>query len=129
MGQRRDANTAGQSVGLLLAGSSAALVIAYVVRFLAIAIGLGQAELDRISPDLDDAACNLGAKPGAVLRAVHLPLTRAALLSAAVLVFVDRLKELPATLLLRPLNVETLSTYIYQFATRGSFEEGALARS
>jgi iron(III) transport system permease protein len=94
---------------------------------LAIAIGLGQAGLDRISLDLDDAACNLGAKPGVVLRAVHLPLIRAALLSAALLVFVDCLKELPATLLLRPLNVETLSTYIYQFATRGSFEEGALA--
>ena len=52
---------------------------------------------------------------------------RPALWGAALLVFVDCLKELPATLLLRPLNVETLSTYIYQFATRGSFEEGALA--
>ena len=56
-----------------------------------------------------------------------MPLTRPALGGAALLVFVDCLKELPATLLLRPLNVETLSTYIYQFATRGSFEEGALA--
>ena len=85
------------------------------------------ARVDRISPDLDDAACNLGARPATVLRTVHLPLTRVALLSAALLVFVDCLKELPATLLLRPLNVETLSTYVYQFATRGSFEEGALA--
>ncbi len=118
---------AGQTVGLLLAGSSAALVIAYVIRFLAIATGLAQAGLSRISTDLDDAACNLGARPGTVWRVVHLPLTRTAMLSAALLVFVDCLKELPATLLLRPLNVETLSTYIYQFATRGSFEEGALA--
>jgi iron(III) transport system permease protein len=118
---------AGQSVGLLLAGSSAALVLAYVVRFLAIATGFAQAGLARISTDLDDAACNLGARPGTVLRTVYLPLTRTALFSAALLVFVDCLKELPATLLLRPLNVETLSTYIYQFATRGSFEEGALA--
>lgn len=118
---------AGHGVGLLLAGSSAALVIAYVVRFLAIATGFAQAGLARISRDLDDAACNLGARPRAVLGAVHLPLTRTALFSAALLVFVDCLKELPATLLLRPLNVETLSTYIYQFATRGSFEEGALA--
>ena len=58
---------------------------------------------------------------------IHLPLVRPALGGAALLVFVDCLKELPATLLLRPLNVETLPTYIYQFATRGSFEEGALA--
>jgi iron(III) transport system permease protein len=56
-----------------------------------------------------------------------MPLARPALGGAALLVFVDCLKELPATLLLRPLNVETLSTYIYQFATRGNFEEGALA--
>jgi iron(III) transport system permease protein len=118
---------AGQGVGLLLAGSSAALVIAYVVRFLAIATGFAQAGLARISRDLDEAACNLGARPRAVLGGIHLPLTRTALFSAALLVFVDCLKELPATLLLRPLNVETLSTYIYQFATRGSFEEGALA--
>ena len=118
---------AGQSVGLLLAGSSASLVIAYVVRFLALATGFAQAGLARITPDLDDAACNLGARPATVLRTVYLPLTRTAVLSAALLVFVDCLKELPATLLLRPLNVETLSTYIYQFATRGSFEDGALA--
>jgi iron(III) transport system permease protein len=58
---------------------------------------------------------------------IHLPLVRPALGGAALLIFVDCLKELPATLLLRPLNVETLPTYIYQFATRGNFEEGALA--
>ena len=61
------------------------------------------------------------------MRSVHLPLLRPALWGAALLIFIDCLKELPATLLLRPLNVETLSTYIYQFATRGNFEEGALA--
>ena len=102
-------------------------MIAYVVRFLAIATGFAQAALARISSDLDDAVRDLGARPDAVLRMIYLPLTRPALLSAALLVFVDCLKELPATLLLRPLNVETLSTYVYQFATRGSFEEGALA--
>jgi iron(III) transport system permease protein len=62
-----------------------------------------------------------------VLRDVHLPLLRPALAAAALLVFVDCLKELPMTLLMRPLNVETLATSIYQYATRGSFEEGALA--
>jgi iron(III) transport system permease protein len=61
------------------------------------------------------------------MRLIHSPLSRPALGGAALLVFVDCLKELPATLLLRPLNAETLSTYIYQFATRGNFEEGSLA--
>ena len=69
----------------------------------------------------------LGAGPATLARTIHLPLARPALWGAALLVFVDCLKELPATLLLRPLNVETLSTYIYQFATRGNFEEGSLA--
>lgn len=118
---------AGHGVGLVLAGSVAALVIAYVVRFLAIATGFAQAGLARVATDLDDAARILGARPTAVVRNVYLPLSRPALFSAALLVFVDCLKELPATLLLRPLNVETLSTYVYQFASRGSFEEGALA--
>jgi iron(III) transport system permease protein len=118
---------AGVGVGLVLTGSIAAVVIAYAVRFLAIATGFAQAGLARISTDLDDAARTAGARPAGVVRAIHLPLARPALWGAALLVFVDCLKELPATLLLRPLNVETLSTYIYQFATRGSFEEGALA--
>jgi iron(III) transport system permease protein len=118
---------AGVNVGLILAGSSAAVIIAYTVRFLAIATGMAQAGLARISTELDDAARSGGAKPTAVLTTIHLPLLKPALWGAALLVFVDCLKELPATLLLRPLNVETLSTYIYQFAARGSFEEGALA--
>jgi iron(III) transport system permease protein len=113
--------------GLILAGSGAAVVCAYVVRFLAIAIGLAQAGLARIPVDLDDAARAAGARPAGLVRSIHLPLLRPALWGAALLVFVDCLKELPATLLLRPLNTETLSTYIYQFATRGSFEEGSLA--
>jgi iron(III) transport system permease protein len=117
----------GASVGLVIAGSSAAIVIAYVVRFLTIATGSAQAGLARISTRVDDAARTLGQKPGALMRLIHIPLARPVLGGAALLVFVDCLKELPATLLLRPLNVETLSTYIYQFATRGNFEDGALA--
>jgi iron(III) transport system permease protein len=117
----------GPGIGLILAGSIAAVVIAYVIRFLAIALGFAQAGFARIAPEFDEAARLLGASPATLARTIHLPLMRPALLSAALLVFVDCLKELPATLLLRPLNVETLSTYIYQFATRGSFEEGALA--
>jgi iron(III) transport system permease protein len=117
----------GVGVGLVVAGSGAAVVVAYVTRFLAIAIGFAQAGFARISTDFDDVARSLGAGPGHVIRTVHWPLAGPALWGAALLVFVDCLKELPATLLLRPLNVETLSTYIYQFATRGSFEEGSLA--
>ena len=113
---------------MLLAGSAVALVIAYVIRFLAIPIGFAQAGFARISEEFDEVARMLGAGPGRLARTIHLPLARAgASWGAALLVFVDCLKELPATLLLRPLNVETLSTYIYQFATRGSFEEGSLA--
>jgi iron(III) transport system permease protein len=114
-------------VGLVLAGSAAALIIAYVIRFLAIAIGFAQAGFSRISMELDDVARLLGAGAGTLARTIHLPLARPAIWGAALLVFVDCLKELPATLLLRPLNVETLATYIYQFATRGSFEQGSLA--
>lgn len=117
----------GTQVGLVLAGSSAALVVAYAARFLAISIGFVQAGLARVSTEFDDVARLLGAGPLTVVRSVHLPLLRPALWGAALLVFVDCLKELPMTLLLRPLNVETLSTYVYQFATRGSFEDGALA--
>jgi iron(III) transport system permease protein len=122
------ARTFGRSaVGLVLAGSAAALVIAYVIRFLAIAIGFAQAAFARIPHEFDEVARMLGAGPGRLARTIHLPLARPAISAAALLVFVDCLKELPATLLLRPLNVETLATYIYQFASRGSFEQGSLA--
>jgi iron(III) transport system permease protein len=117
----------GPQLGLLLAGSSAAIICAYVIRFLSISTGFAQAGLERVAIELDEAARIAGTRPAGVVRSIHLPLLRPALWGAALLVFVDCLKELPATLLLRPLNVETLSTYIYQFATRGNFEEGSLA--
>jgi iron(III) transport system permease protein len=77
--------------------------------------------------EYDEAARVTGAGPLALVRSTHLPLLRPALSGAALLVFVDCMKELPMTLLLRPLNVETLSTFIYQFAARGNFEQGAVA--
>jgi iron(III) transport system permease protein len=120
-------HTTGAHPGLVVAGSSAGVVIAYVVRFLAIAIGLSQAGLARIPGEFEDVARTLGAGPRSIMRNLYVPLARPAMWGAALLVFVDCLKELSATLLLRPLNTETLATYIYQFATRGSFEEGALA--
>ena len=118
---------AGVQVGLVLAGSSAALIVAYAARFASISIGLVQAGLAQIPRELDAAARLSGAGPMTVLRDIQLPLLRPALAGAALLVFVDCLKELPMTLLMRPLNVETLSTPIYQHATRGSFEAGSLA--
>jgi iron(III) transport system permease protein len=113
--------------GLLLVGSGAAVVIAYVIRFLAVPTGLIRAGFERIPRDYDDSARAAGAGQATTMRLIHLPLLRPAMLGAVIIVFVDCLKELPATLLLRPLNVETLATSIYQFASRGSFEEGALA--
>ena len=113
--------------GLVLIGSGAAVVIAYVIRFLAVPTGFLKAGFERIPRDYDDSARAAGAGQTTTMRMIHLPLLRPAMLGAVIVVFVDCLKELPATLLLRPLNVETLATSIYQYASRGSFEEGALA--
>jgi iron(III) transport system permease protein len=113
--------------GLVLMGSGAALVLAYTIRFLAVPTGFIRAGFARIPRDYDDSARAAGATETAAMRRIHLPLLRPALLGAVIIVFVDCLKELPATLLLRPLNVETLATSIYQYASRGSFEDGALA--
>ncbi|EAY69249.1 ABC-type Fe3+ transport system permease component [Burkholderia dolosa AU0158] len=108
--------------GLLLMGSAAALVIAYTVRFLAISTGSIEAGLARIPPSLEHAARSLGETAGGTLRRVHLPLLRPALTTSALLVFVDAMKELPATLLLRPLNFDTLATWLYAEAARGTYE-------
>lgn len=117
----------GVATGLVLLGSGAALVYAYAVRFLAVSVGGIESGLSRIAPSVDHAARTLGRGPGAMLRDVHLPLLRPAFAAAALLVFVDCMKELPATLLLRPLNVETLATRLYGEAARGTYEEGAIA--
>ena len=117
----------GRSIGLVLIGSGAALLIAYVLRFLAIAIGGIEAGFQRISPSLDGAAASLGASPARVTHEIHAPLLAAPIATAAILVFVDAMKELPATLLLRPLNFETLATSVYGEAARGTHEDGAIA--
>lgn len=117
----------GASPGLLLLGSGAALVIAYLVRFLTIAVNGVESGYARISPRIDDAARSLGADRHELLRRLHWPLMRPAIAAAALLVFVDCMKELPATLLLRPLNFDTLATVVYGHAARGVFEDGALA--
>ena len=103
----------GISTGLVLSGTVATLVLAYSVRFLAVAHGTVEAGLERISPNLDAAARTLGETALSALRRVHLPLLLPALATSGLLVFVDAMKELPATLLLRPFNFETLSTHVY----------------
>ncbi|KQB15175.1 iron(III) transport system permease protein [Rhodobacter capsulatus] len=117
----------GQGTGLVLIGSGLALGYAYLVRFLAIAVGGCESGLAQIPSSLDQAARSLGHGPAASLRRLHLPLLRPALIAAALLVFVDTMKELSATLLLRPLGVETLATHLYGEAARGSHEDGAIA--
>ena len=115
------------STGLLLTGSVAALVLAYVIRFMAIAFGTIEAGLTRISPNLDAAARSLGQNSMGTLRRIHLPMLRAPVGAALLLVFVDAMKELPATLLLRPFGFDTLATRVYSFAALEQFEQGALS--
>lgn len=117
----------GVSTGLLLMGSGAAVIYALIVRFLAISAGGIEAGLSRISLSLDHASRSLGQSTAGTLRYVHLPLSKAAISAAALLVFVDCVKELPATLLLRPLNVETFATHLYGEAARGTYEEASIA--
>lgn len=112
---------------LVVMGSTAGLLAAYTIRFLAISVGSIESGLSRIPPSIEQAARLLGHGPAATLRKIHLPLLRPALASAALLVFVDTMKELPATLLLRPLNFDTLATWLYAEAARGTYEEGAIA--
>jgi iron(III) transport system permease protein len=117
----------GYDPGLLLTGTAAALVLAYVVRFFAIAQGTADAALGRVSPSLPMAARSLGRSAGGTLRAVHLPLVRASIGSALLLVFVDAVKELPATLLLRPFNFDTLATRVHAKASLENIAEAAPA--
>ena len=111
----------------LLMGSFVALVVAHVLRFLAVSAGTLDAGFARVPASLDQAAASLGAGGWTRLWRVQLPLLRPALTAAALLVLVDSLKELPATLMLRPMNFETLSTWLYAEAARGSYEDGAIA--
>lgn len=106
----------GSNLGLLLAGSMGLLIYAYLIRFLAVALQGVEAGLTKITPHMDDAARSLGATEGEVLRTVHVPLLRASLITAGLLVFVDVMKELPATLVMRPFNFDTLAVHVYVLA-------------
>jgi len=117
----------GISTGLLLSGSLFALLFAYLVRFLAISLGTIEAGFHKISPNLDGAARTLGQNSIGGFRLVLLPIMRPSVAAAALLVFVDTMKELPATLLLRPFNFDSLATLVFEFASREEFEEAGLA--
>lgn len=114
--------TFGVSTGLLLSGSLFALTLAYVIRFLAVGLAPIDAGLGRISTNLDAAARTLGQNSFSVLWRIHLPLLIPPIGAAALLVFVDGMKELPATLLLRPFNFETLATHVYNLASLEQLE-------
>ena len=117
--------TFGVSTGLLLTGSIAALVFAYLVRFLSVSLSTVEASLGKVRPSLDEAARTLGSGPGATLWRVHAPLVWTGVLTALLLVFVDVLKELPATLLLRPFNFDTLAVQAANFAADERLAEAA----
>ena len=117
----------GHDPGLLLTGTSAAIVLAYIVRFFGIAQGAMDAAFGRISPNLPLAAQALGRPSGAVLREVYLPLMRGSVGMALLIVFVDCVKELPATLLLRPFNFNTLATRTQELASLEKLGEAAPA--
>jgi len=119
-------NYFGVSTGLLLSGSAFAIVFAYTVRFLAVSAGSVESALQKITPSMDMASRSLGNSPGKTLVKVHLPMLRGTLITAALVVFVDCMKELPATLILRPFNFETLATYVYQFASDERLYHSAL---
>lgn len=115
----------GVSTGLLLTGSYIGLIYAYAVRFLAISLNTIEASLQRIPPSLDDAARGLGSGPARTLMTVHFPLLRGGLLSAAIFIFADVMKELPATLIVRPFNMDTLAIRTYRLASDGRLDEAS----
>ncbi|MGO4892778.1 ABC transporter permease [Flavobacterium sp. W21_SRS_FM6] len=116
----------GEYVGLIFSGSLFAVMFAYCVRFLSIALQNTEAGFGRITPTIDDAAATLGASRLKTLVTIHSPLLRASLLSALLLVFVDVLKELPATLILRPFNFNTLAVRTYELASDERLVDAAL---
>lgn len=117
----------GISTGLLLSGTLFILLFAYTVRFLAVSLQTVEAGLGRITPHTDDAARSLGYRPLEILARVHLPCINGALLTAILIVFVDVLKELPATLILRPFDFNTLAVRTYELASDERLADAAIS--
>ncbi len=117
----------GISLGLLLSGSIAAVTFGYLVRFLALSFGTIEASLTKVTPNMDGAARSLGLGTARTLVKVHVPMMRTGVLTAAMLVFVDCMKELPMTVILRPFDFQTLATFVHQYASDEQLGEAALA--
>lgn len=115
------------TIGLLLTGSIFTIIAAYIVRFYAIAHGAIESSFVRISPSLDMASQSMGKSQGQTLRLVHLPLLRRGLLTAALLVFIECMKELPAALLLRPFDFESLATHVFQYVSDEQLELASIS--
>lgn len=113
--------------GLLFSGSLFAIVFAYTVRFSAIAIGAIESSLSKVSPSLDMVSVTMGTSPLRTLVKVHTPLVQKGFFAAALLVFIESMKELPAALLVRPFGFETLATHVYQFVSDEQLERAALS--
>lgn len=116
----------GFSTGLLFTGSIGLLIVAYLVRFMAVALGSVDAGLGNIKPSLDDAARSLGRTEARMLTNVHIPLISGSLLTALLIVFVDVMKELPATLIMRPFNFDTLAVQAYRLASDERLDQAAV---
>ncbi|MFC3093339.1 iron ABC transporter permease [Alteromonas sediminis] len=116
----------GYQPGLILSGTMVVLVFAYMVRFVAVALQHTQTGLQTITPNMDDAARSLGVGSVKATWRVHLPIMKPSLIAALLLVFVDVLKELPATLVLRPFNVNTLAVKAYELAMDERLQQAAL---
>ena len=117
--------TLGHPGQLMLTGSVVALLFAYVVRFLSVSLQTLEASLAKIPASLDDAARSLGASVGGTLRRIHLPLMRGGVLTAMILVFVETMKEMPATLLLRPLGLDTLAVAVWERTSESLWSDAA----
>ena len=115
------------STGLILSGTLVALLFAYMVRFLAVALQAVETGLGKIKPSMDEAGRSMGCRPVGVLARIHIPMLRGTLLTALLLVFVDVLKELPATLILRPFNFNTLAVRAYELASDERLADSAPA--
>jgi iron(III) transport system permease protein len=117
----------GFMVGLIFSGSAFVLIYAYSVRFLAVSFNTVESSLGKVTPAMDAASRTLGQTAGGTLRKVHTPIMRGSLLAAGILVFVDVMKELPATILLRPFNFDTLAVRAYSLASDERLAESALS--
>lgn len=116
----------GFSTGLFLTGSAALLVLAYIVRFMAAALGAFDAGISQIKPNVDAVARSLGSTPFRMLKNIHLPLMQTSLFTALLIVFVDVMKELPATLFMRPFNFDTLAVQAFRLASDERLNDAAL---